>query len=145
MLTFSKLSADQIRETAWDSQGITKLLPSPDCLTADNNNLMFAAWLDGQVIGLATLDSKLSTLPPTSGLLVDLFVLPQYRRQGVGRMLLGLVAGAVMEMGAYFLRGTQTHSEEAAAFAAKIGFAQDAAAAEFLLLDLTDTKGLRQH
>lgn len=145
MLTFSKLSAQQISDTDWSTQEICKLLPNLDFSAVDNNQTWFAAWLDGQVIGIASLDGKLSAAQPTSGILCDLFVSPNVRRQGVGRMLVGLVAGAVMEMGAYFLRTQQVDTPEATAFSAKIGFNADTSASGTLLLDLTDTKGLRQH
>ena len=138
MLTFSKLTKEQLTETDWSAQPIASALPKSE-------ETAFAAWLDGQVIGVAALADSLSDLQPTSGILTTVFVLPQYRRQGVARMLVGLAAGAVMEQGAYFLRGSVPTTEEAAAFAEKIGFHTEADSTGFAILDLTDTKGLRQH
>ncbi len=143
MLTFSKLSTQQMQDTAWDAQDITALLPKQAQSLCTTDAQLFAAWLDGQVIGMASLSTALSQQQPTSGMLNWLVVLPQYRRQGVGRMLMGLMAGAVMEMGAFFLRGQQPETQESAAFAEKIGFHADGTGNT--LLDLTDTKGLRQH
>ena len=138
MLTFSKLTTEQISETDWSAQPLASKLPK-------DGETAFAAWLDGQVIGMALLSDTLSALQPTSGMLTTIFVQEQYRRQGVARMLVGLAAGAVMEQGAYFLRGTLPETDEAAAFAEKIGFQTEADNTGFVILDLTDTKGLRQH
>lgn len=146
MLTFAKLSKDQITQTDWSALAITAMLPSNLSLQPDADEIVFAATLDGQIIALAALDGKLPNLLPTGGMLCGLFVLPEYRRQGVGRMLVGLAAGAVMEMGAYFLRAKSPDTDEAAAFSQKIGFRPEPASNDTLvLLDLTDTKGLRQH
>lgn len=145
MLTFAKLSKEQIAQTDWSAQAITAMLPSNLSLQPDAGETVFAATLDGQIIALAALSNQLPNVLPTGGLLNGLFVHPEYRRQGVGRMLVGLAAGAVMEMGAYFLRAQSPDTAEAAAFSQKIGFRPEPASSDLVLLDLTDTQGLRQH
>lgn len=145
MLTFSKMTDEQISGGDFASQSLSDCAGQPDFRKLQADASLFAAWLDGECIGIAALSKRLSELQPTSGIVTLLAVLPKYRRQGVGRMLMGLLAGAAMEQGAYFLRGSIPASPEATAFAAKIGFRAEAGDTGFLLLDLTDTSGLRQH
>ncbi len=79
---------------------------------------LFVAEADAGICGVAAL----STVQTGSSLRADVFVHPQWRRQGIGRALLGEVAGAARAWGATRLRSWRpTDAEPALAFLDDLG------------------------
>ena len=146
MLTFSEIGLERVTDSAWSTQTIGTMLPSPNTLRnlLTLGGKLFAAELDGKIIGIAALTGRLHEAESIrSGVAENVLVLPQYRRQGVGRMLIGLLAGALMQENVYFLSGSVPNTVEAEAFARKLGFQMQQGSSN-ALLDLTDTTGLRR-
>ena len=70
-------------------------------------------------------------------------IAPAARRHGLGRMLMGQTAGAVLSHGAYFIAAAVPDTDEAKAFAQSVGMKETALFPDMLVLDLTDVEGLR--
>lgn len=134
MLTFSALDAQDIIEYNRAAVPIAAFIPTPPATSTAVQ--WFAARLDDEIIGMAAL---------AGDTVQTVAVLPQYRRQGVGRMLVGQMAGAVAQSGGYLLHADLPTEAGAATFAEQLGFCPDAHTSGQLCLDLTNTDGLRQH
>ncbi|MBR6760795.1 MAG: GNAT family N-acetyltransferase [Oscillospiraceae bacterium] len=99
--------------------------------------------LDGDLLlGLAAIE-RCQLQNSNAVRLCGVTVHPQYRRQGLARTLLSLAAGKAMEFGAYLLYTHAPQTAIAQMFCAAVGFVQDTKDPAYLMLDLTDTKGMR--
>ncbi len=75
--------------------------------------------------------------------LVDLFIREEDRRHGFGRTLLSVAASSAVEKGRYVLYAHMPADDAAKAFCNAVGFVPAADEDSVLMLDLTETKGMR--
>lgn len=145
MLLFRKLNSETEKLIGWAPQEITPLLPAPDFAagTLSAGGTVFVILEDEKVLGLIALAQELTDSRPPCAVVTHLTVLPQLRRHGLGRMLMGLAANDTAERSVWFLAGHVPETEEAQGFAAAIGMKQRAWLAGMPVLDLSDVDGLR--
>ena len=146
MLRFRKLKADDPAETVWQEAPLAQLLP--DGLNHIQTHLaqgdiLFALFDDAQPVGLLTMNAEPFGEKPRCLIIEHLMLLPEYRRHGLGRMLMTLAAGEAVERKIWFLAGRPPQTPEAEGFAAAIHMKQTAWFDDLLLLDLSDVEGLR--
>ena len=145
MLLFRKLNPDTEAAIDWNAQAITPLLPSPNhaAETLSQNGTVVVI-LDGEtVLGLLSLADGTTDTKPPCAVVTHLTVLPQSRRHGLGKMLMGLAANITAERFVWFLAGKVPPTEEAEKFAAAIGMKQREWLSDMPVLDLSDVDGLR--
>ena len=145
MLIFRNLTPETEQQINWRQQEITALLPDPGYAAAviAAGGTVFVI-LDGEnVIGAVSLSAETTATRPVCGIVEQLAVLPQFRRQHLGRMLMGLAANAAADRSVWFLTGSIPETEEARAFAASVGMKQTEWLPDMPVLDLSDVDGLR--
>ena len=145
MLLFRKLNEKTEAQIVWQNQEITPLLPAPSFAeeTLSAGGTVFVI-IDGEaVLGLISIAPGTTDTKPPCAVITHLTVLPAVRRHGLGRMLMGLAANDIAGRSVWFLAGKVPATEEAEAFAKKIGLRQREWLAEMPVLDLSDVDGLR--
>ncbi|MBR4199854.1 MAG: GNAT family N-acetyltransferase [Oscillospiraceae bacterium] len=146
MLRFRKLRADDAGAPVWQDAPLTGLLP--DGLDHINTHLMrgdilFALFDDERPVGLLTMNAEPLGEKPCCLIIEQIILLPEYRRHGLGRMLMTLAAGEAVERKIWFLGGRPPQTPEAEGFAKAIHMKQTDWFDDLLLLDLSDVEGLR--
>ncbi len=145
MLIFRNLTAAQAQNIDWRAQEITPLLPDPahaaSCIASGGTVIVILR--EDKVIGLVSLEAATTNSSPVCGILSELVILPAFRRQHLGRMLMGLAANATADRSVWFLAGNVPQTPEAAAFAASVGMKPVSFLQDMQVLDLSDVSGLR--
>ena len=96
--------------------------------------VLFAAWMDGRLIGACGLNVDPYTPAPGVGRVRHLYVLTDYRRSGVGRKLVEQVLGAAR--GRFDRLRLSTQNPAAAQLYERLGFERRTAADHTHLLEL---------
>ena len=145
MLHFRKITAADAAAVSWEQAALTALLPSPDyaaaMLAAGGTVILLTD--DGIPAGLLAMPAETVGERPVCGLIDLVVLLPEYRRHGLGRILMGMAANEFAERGIWFLAGKVPADPTAQAFAEAIGMKRTADSAELSVLDLSDVEGLR--
>ena len=146
MLRFRKLNAADTEAQIWQKTPLTALLPDGlITITAhlEKGDTVFVLFDAEQPVGLLILNQEPVGEKPRCLIVEQIILLPEYRRHGLGRMLMTLAAGEAVERRIWFLAGHLPRTPEAAGFAAAVHMQQTDWFEDLLLLDLSDVEGLR--
>lgn len=146
MLRFRKLKQTDLEQTDWSSEPLTALLPAgADYITQHfvQGDTLIVLFDDGKPVGLLEMDAQPIGEKPRCAVIGMTVLLSEYRRRGLGRMLMVLAADTAVSRQLWFLAGRVPHTEEAEGFAKAIHMKQTAWFADMLVLDLSDVEGLR--
>lgn len=146
MLRFRKLKQTDIAQTDWCSEPLTALLPEGAEYIKQHfaqGDTLLVLFDDGKPVGLLEMDVQTVGEKPRCAVIGMTVLLPEYRRRGLGRMLMVLAADTAVSRQIWFLAGRVPHTEEAEGFAKAIHMQQTPWFADMLVLDLSDVEGLR--
>lgn len=147
MLRFRKLKETDLPGTEWQSEPLTALLPNGAAYISGNlaaGNTVFVIFdEENKPIGLLEMDAQTVGEKPRCAVIGLVTVLPEYRRHGLGRMLMTLAAGEAAGRQIWFLAARVPQEEAAVRFADAIHMKQTEWFTELRVLDLSDVEGLR--
>lgn len=142
MLIIRKLTEKKLRASGGGAEPDEALRPEALSAALEEGMTVFLMLLDGKAAGVLTMGSEAEGSSPAFVRVRNVYVRPALRRHGLGRMLMCSAAGEAVERRVWFLGCDAALSEEGTAFAAAMHF-RAGAAADTLLLDLSDVEGLR--
>lgn len=146
MLRFRKLKSADIEQRDWSREPLTALLPSgADYITQHfaQGDTLIVLFADGMPVGLLEMDAQTIGEKPRCAVIGTVVLLPEFRRRGLGRMLMVLAADTAVSQQTWFLASRIPDTEDAAGFARAIHMQQTDWFADMLVLDLSDVEGLR--
>ncbi len=146
MLRFHKLNREELNQTDWKAEPLSTLLPqgAEYYETAlQNGDVLFVLYEEQKLIGLLGMAAEPVGDKPKCAVVTDVVILPEYRRHGLGRMLMCLAAGEAVERKLWFLACAAPHTAEAEGFAKALHMQQTEWLRDMLVLDLSDVEGLR--
>lgn len=146
MLKFRKMKPQDIAGIDWQAEPLSALLPGAAAYFADvlaNDATLFVLFDDGKLVGLLEMERDPVGEKPKCAVVGTVVILPAYRRQGLGRMLMTLAAGEAVERQLWFIAGTVPDTEEAQSFAKRIHLLPSEWFTDRYVLDLSDVEGLR--
>ena len=146
MLRFHKLKQDDLSRTDWQQEKLLALLPGGADHYASalgKGNTVFVLYDAEKLVGLLEMDAESVGEKPECAVVRTVVILPEYRRHGLGRMLMCLAAGEAVERKLWFLAGAVPQTEEAEAFAEAIHMRKTDWLPDLNILDLSDVEGLR--
>lgn len=147
MLRFRKLKESDLTKTDWQNEPLSAALQGgaariPQSLAAGNT--VFVIFDENsKPIGMLEMDAETVGEKPRCAVIRDVVILPEYRRHGLGRMLMTLAAGDAVERQIWFLAGKVPQDDTALHFADAMHLKQTEWFAELRVLDLSDVEGLR--
>ena len=146
MLRFHKLKQADLTLTDWAAEPLSALLPDG----ADSyekslhaGNTLFVLYDEQKPVGLLEMQAETVGDKPECAVVSNVLLLPEYRRHGLGRMLMCLAAGEAGERQLWFIAGRIPQTEEAQGFAKAIHMQQTEWFRDMQVLDLSDVEGLR--
>ena len=146
MLRFHKMKQTELSQHDWTQEPLSALLPEgADYLAQklDAGDTLFVMYDGEKPVGLLEMDAAPVGEKPKCARVGLVVLLPEYRRHGLGRMLMCLAAGEAVELQLWFLAGAVPETEEAQGFAKAIHMQQTEWFANLQVLDLSDVEGLR--
>ena len=146
MLKFRKMKPQDIANTDWTAEPLAALLPEGAAFFAqvlEKGDTLFVLFDDGKPVGLMEMERDPVGTKPQCAVVGTVVMLPEYRRQGLGRMLMALAAGEAVERGLWFIAGTVPETEAAQGFAKSIHMLPSEWFTDRFVLDLSDVEGLR--
>ena len=146
MLRFRKIKPSDLDKTDWTNEPLAALLPEgADYLSAHirNGDTVFVIFEDDKPVGLLEMNAETVGEKPRCAVIGTTVILPEYRRHGLGRILMGLAAGEALDRQIWFLAGAVPQTAEAEGFADGIHMKQTEWFADLRVLDLSDVEGLR--
>ncbi|MCQ2408600.1 MAG: GNAT family N-acetyltransferase [Oscillospiraceae bacterium] len=146
MLRFRKIQPSDLDKTDWMQAPLTALLPEgADYLSTHirNGDTVFVILDDDKLVGLLEMEAETVGERPRCAVVGTTVILPEYRRHGLGRILMGLAAGEALERQIWFLAGAVPQTAEAEGFADGIHMKKTEWFEELRVLDLSDVEGLR--
>ena len=144
MLRFRKLRPADAGLPVWQDAPLTALLPNGSGYIPAHlaqGDTVFVIFEEEKPVGLLVMQAEPIGEKPRCAVIANIILLPEYRRHGLGRMLMALAAGEAAERKIWFLAGIVP--PEAAAFAAAMHMKQTEWFTDYLLLDLSDVEGMR--
>ena len=146
MLRFHKLKQADLALTDWQKEPLSAMLPGGahyyETMLREGNTL-FVLFDDQMPVGILEMEAEPVGEKPKCAVVGNVLLLPEYRRRGLGRMLMCLAAGEAAGRQLWFLAGAVPETGEAAAFARAIHMKQTHWFDDMLVLDLSDVEGLR--
>lgn len=139
MLRFRKLQFADLQSDVWRNQADFAQI----CQAISPEDTLFAAFLDDVPAGILTMKPGCTDSKPPCAMLDLLFIRPDCRRQGIGRILTALAAGDAVERQLWFLAAKPPAQPDAVAFAEAIHLRKTDWLSDFYVLDLSDVEGLR--
>ncbi|HAG12233.1 MAG TPA: hypothetical protein DCG49_00025 [Ruminococcus sp.] len=146
MLRFRKLKPADLPKTDWRSEPLSALLPDGAAYfaqTLEAGDTLFVIFDEGKPVGVLEMDREPFGEKPQCANVGLVMLLPEYRRHGLGRMLMVLAAGEAVERKLWFLSGAVPDDADAKAFAAAIHLNPTEWFTDRYVLDLSDVEGLR--
>lgn len=140
MLIFREISCAALPAEA---DALLSLWQEPEPLPLTDRDSAVVFYEDDVLTGISVIREAFTETKPRCAVVSRLVIAPAARRHGLGRMLMGQTAGAVLSHGAYFLAAPIPDTDEARAFAKSVGMKETALFSDMLMLDLTDVEGLR--
>ena len=145
MLQFHMLSDADAAPEKWQGTALSALLGGAD-YPADRLSCgctVIAMYDSTLPAGLLCVSGDTTDSTPVCGIVETVVLLPEYRRHGLGRILMGLAAGEALDRQIWFLAGAVPQTAEAEGFADGIHMKQTEWFADLRVLDLSDVEGLR--
>lgn len=146
MLRFRKLKPADAETTDWPNEPLSALLPGGADFVLrgiSDGETLIVIFEDGKPIGLLEMKKEPVGEKPRCAEVGLLVMLPEYRRHGLGRMLMCLAADEAVSRSLWFIAGAVPDTPEAAAFAKAIHMQQTLWLNDLQVLDLSDVEGLR--
>lgn len=146
MLRFHKLKQADLTLTDWPAEPLSALLPDGADFfekSLHEGNTVFVLFDEQKPVGLLEMLAEPVGEKPACAVVSNVLMLPDYRRHGLGRMLMCLAAGEAAERRLWFLAGAVPETKEAMGFADAIHFRKTEWLEDMLILDLSDVEGLR--
>lgn len=146
MLRFHKLKPEDLSRTDWQKEPLSAMLPGgAQYYEAElrQGNTLFVLYDAEKPVGLLEMAAEPAGENPKCAVVSTLVMLPEYRRHGLGRMLMCLAAGEAVERKLWFIAGAVPETPEAEGFAKAIHMQQTAWFRDMMVLDLSDVEGLR--
>lgn len=146
MLRFHKMKQAELELTEWQAEPLSALLPEGAEYyhkALQNGDTLFVLYDEKKPVGLLGMAAETVGEKPACAVVTNIVLLPEYRRHGLGKMLMGLAAGEAVERRIWFLAGSVPHTAEAEGFASAIHFRQTEWLPDMAVLDLSDVEGLR--
>ena len=146
MLRFHKMKQTELSQHGWTQEPLSALLPEGADYLAQKlaaGDTLFVMYDGEKPVGLLEMDAAPVGEKPKCARVGLVVLLPEYRRHGLGRMLMCLAAGEAVERQLWFLAGAVPETEEAQGFAKAIHMQQTEWFPDLQVLDLSDVEGLR--
>lgn len=146
MLRFHKMKQTELSQHNLAQEPLSALLPEGADYLAQKlaaGDTLFVMYDGEKPVGLLEMDAAPVGEKPKCARIGLVVLLPEYRRHGLGRMLMCLAAGEAVERQLWFLAGAVPETEEAQGFAKAIHMQQTEWFADLQVLDLSDVEGLR--
>lgn len=146
MLRFRKLKSKDIEQRDWHQEPLTALLPAGSDFISQHfaqGDTLIVLFDDEKPVGLLEMDAQPVGEKPRCAVIGLTVLLPEYRRRGLGRMLMVLAADTAVSRQLWFLAGRVPHTAEAEGFAKAIHMKPTAWFEDMHVLDLSDVEGLR--
>ena len=145
MLRFRQIKKKDADPEKWNGTALAALLGGgsypAERLNADCTVIVM---YDGdKPAGIVTVSPQTVGEKPRCGIVETVALLPEYRRHGLGRILLGMAANLIAERQVWFLAGNVPDDETARKFAAAMGLKPVGWLESMWVLDLSDVSGLR--
>lgn len=145
MLRFRQIRQSDADPQKWQNTALAALLggeqyPAERLAAGSTVIVMYDADVPA---GLIAVSAKTVGEKPRCGVVEHVVLLPQYRRHGFGRILMGMAANLIAERQIWFAAGAVPEDETAQKFAAAIGFRAAGQPEGMWVLDLSDVEGLR--
>ena len=146
MLRFHKMNQTDLSRSDWEQEPLAALLPDGKEYLMRRlaaGDTLFIMYDGEKPVGLLEMDAAPVGEKPKCARVGLVVLLPEYRRHGLGRMLMCLAAGEAVERQLWFLAGTVPETEEAEGFAKAIHMRKTEWFSDLHVLDLSDVEGLR--
>ena len=145
MLQFHMLSDADAAPEKWQGTALSALLGGAD-YPADRLSCgctVIAMYDSTLPAGLLCVSGDTTDSTPVCGIVETVVLLPEYRRHGLGRILMGMAANPLALRQILCLSVRVPDTQEAQAFAAAIGLTPADWLSGMQVLDLSDVDGLR--
>lgn len=146
MLRFHKMKQAELKLSDWQAEPLSALLPEGADYyekALKRGDTLFILYDEKKPVGLLGMAADTAGEKPECAVVTIVVMLPEYRRHGLGRMLMCLAAGEAVERKLWFLAGTVPQTPEAEGFAKALHWQQTAWFSDMQVLDLSDVEGLR--
>ena len=145
MLRFRQIKQTDATPEKWTGTALSALLGG-DSYPAErlNAGCTVIVMYDGaKPAGLISVSPETVGEKPRCGIVETVVLLPEYRRHGLGRILMGMGANLIAERQIWFLAGNVPDDDTAQKFAAAMGLKPVDWLGGMWVLDLSDVDGLR--
>ena len=146
MLRFHKLKQADLTLNDWSAEPLSAFLPDGANFfekSLRGGNTLFVLFDEQKPVGLLEMQAEPVGTKPKCAVVSCVLLLPEYRRHGLGRMLMCLAAGEAVERQLWFLAGIVPQTAEAEGFAKAIHMQQTPWFSDMQVLNLSDVEGLR--
>ena len=146
MLKFHPLRQEDFDARDWDAEPLTRLLPDgAEALRkrAEAGDLLLTVFDADRPVGMLMLNREPTDGRPVCAVIEAVVLLEEYRRHGLGRMLMSLAAGAAVDRQIWFLAAAVPETDAARGFAAAMHMRKTPWYDDLWLLDLSDVEGMR--
>ena len=146
MLKFHPLNEADLDARDWTQEPLTALLPGgAEYLRGmqKKGNLLLTVFDGEKPVGMLVMEQTPTAGKPVCAVVDTVVLLEEYRRHGLGRMLICLAAGAAVDRQIWFLAGAVPETEAARGFAGAIHMRKTPWYDDLWLLDLSDVEGMR--